>query len=46
MPRKKSRNKKKRKPVGIGAVVEPDVGALYVRGTWMKKLKEAKIKAE
>ena len=40
MPRKKSRNKKKRKAVGIGAVVEPGVGALYVRGTWMKKLKE------
>jgi hypothetical protein len=40
MPRKKSRNKKKRKAVGIEAVVEPGVGALYVRGAWMKKLKE------
>jgi len=40
MPRKKSSKKKKRKAVGIDAVVEPGVGALYVRGTWMKKLKE------
>lgn len=40
MPRKKSRKKRKRKTVGIEAVVEPGVGALYVRGTWMKKLKE------
>jgi hypothetical protein len=31
---------KKRKPkrVGMEAIVEPGVGALYVRGTWMKKL--------
>lgn len=35
-----SRKKKKRKAVGIGAVVEPGVGVLYVRGTWMKKLKD------
>jgi len=41
MPRKRSRKKKeKRKKVGIEAVVEPGVGALYVRGTWMKKLNE------
>lgn len=40
MPRKKSRKKKKRKTVGIEAVAEPGVGALYVRGAWMKKLKE------
>jgi len=40
MPRKKSSKKKKRKAVGIEAVVEPGVGALYVRGTWIKKLKE------
>ncbi|MDI6904103.1 MAG: hypothetical protein QMD13_01220 [Candidatus Bathyarchaeia archaeon] len=40
MPRKKSRKKRKRKPVGIGAIVEPGVGALYVRGAWMKKLNE------
>jgi hypothetical protein len=40
MPRKKSRKKRKRKSVGIGAIVEPGVGALYVRGTWMKKLNE------
>jgi len=40
MPRKKSRKKRKRKSVGIGAIVEPGVGALYVRGTWIKKLNE------
>lgn len=40
MPCKKSRKKRKCKTVGIGAVVEPGVGALCVRGTWMKKLKE------
>ncbi|MDH5635782.1 MAG: hypothetical protein OEY47_03855 [Candidatus Bathyarchaeota archaeon] len=40
MPRKKQRKKKQTKKVGIEAVVEPGVGALYVRGTWMKKLKE------
>ena len=40
MPRKKSGKKKKRKSSGVGAIVEPGVGALYVRGAWMKKLKE------
>jgi hypothetical protein len=40
MPREKSRKKRKRKSVGIGAIVEPGVGALYVRGAWMKKLNE------
>ena len=40
MPRKKSRKKRKRKAVGLGAIVEPGVGALYVRGAWMKKLNE------
>lgn len=30
--------KRKTKPVGIEAIVEPGVGALYVRGPWMKKL--------
>ena len=40
MPLKKSKKKSKHKPVGIEAVVEPGVGALYVRGTWMKKLKK------
>ena len=40
MPRKKQRKKKKSEKVGIEAVVEPGVGALYVRGTWMKKLKD------
>jgi hypothetical protein len=40
MPRKKPQKKRKRKTVGVEAVVEPGVGALYVRGTWMKKLNE------
>jgi hypothetical protein len=40
MPRKKSKKKSKHKPVGVEAVVEPGVGALYIRGTWMKKLNE------
>jgi len=40
MPRKKSRKKRKRKAVGLGAIVELGVGALYVRGAWMKKLNE------
>jgi len=39
MSRKKPQ-KKKRKTLGIEAIVEPGVGALYVRGTWMKKLNE------
>jgi hypothetical protein len=38
MPRKGSRKKRKHEAVGIEAVVEPGVGALYVRGSWMKKL--------
>jgi len=37
---KKSRKKRKHKKVGVEAIVEPGVGALYVRGTWMKKLDE------
>jgi hypothetical protein len=37
MSRKKSR-KKKHKAVGVEAIAEPGVGALYVRGAWMKKL--------
>ena len=36
----KATKKKKTKPVGIEAIVEPGVGALYVRGPWMKKLKK------
>jgi len=40
MPRKRARKKRKRKAVGLGAIVEPGVGALYVRGAWMKKLDE------
>jgi hypothetical protein len=40
MSRKKSQKKRKHKTVGIEAVVAPGVGALYVRGTWMKRLNE------
>lgn len=40
MPRKKSRKKRKPKTVGLGGIVKPGVGALYVRGAWMKKLNE------
>jgi len=40
MPRKRAWKKRKRKAVGLGAIVEPGVGALYVRGAWMKKLDE------
>jgi len=32
------RKRRKGKAVGIEAIVEPGVGALYVRGAWMKKL--------
>jgi hypothetical protein len=39
MTRKKLAPKqKKHKTVGMEAIVEPGVGALYVRGTWMKKM--------
>jgi hypothetical protein len=38
MSRRKLRKKGKRKATGIGAIVEPGVGAIYVRGAWMKKL--------
>jgi len=31
---------KKKKKLGIEAIVEPGVGALYVRGPWMKKLSD------
>jgi len=37
---RKKLQKKKHKKVGIEAVVEPGVGALYVRGMWMKKLND------
>jgi len=37
---KEKKQKEKRKKLGIEAIVEPGVGALYVRGTWMKKLNE------
>ena len=40
MPRKKEPERKQRKDktVGIEAVVKPGYEALYIRGTWMKKL--------
>jgi len=38
MPRKESEKKKKRKAVGIEAIVKPGVEAVYTRGAWMKKL--------
>jgi hypothetical protein len=38
MSRRKSRKKRKQEATGIGAIVEPGVGAIYVRGAWMKKL--------
>ena len=38
MSRRRSKKKRKRKATGIGAIVEPGVGAIYVRGAWMKKL--------
>lgn len=40
MPRKKPHKKGKHKAVGIEAVVEPGIDALYIRGAWMKKLGE------
>ncbi len=40
MPRRKQRKQKQSEKVGVEAVVEPGVGALYVRGTWMKKLRD------
>jgi hypothetical protein len=39
MSRKKSA-KKKHKAMGMEAIAEPGVGALYVRGAWMKKLND------
>jgi hypothetical protein len=37
MPRRRS-EKKRRKAVGIEAIVKPGVEAIYSRGAWMKKL--------
>ncbi len=38
MRRRRSEKKKRHKAMGIGAIVEPGVGAIYSRGAWMKKL--------
>jgi hypothetical protein len=40
MPGRKSEKKRKHKALGIGAIAEPGVGTLYVRGPWMKKMNE------
>jgi len=40
MPRRKSLKESKHRTVGIEAIVEPGVGAVYTRGAWMKKLNE------
>ena len=40
MTPKKPEKKKRQRRVGIEAIVEPGVEALYVRGSWMKKLKD------
>ena len=34
------KKKKKPKKVGIEAVTKPGYESIYVRGTWMKKLKD------
>ena len=33
-------NKKRSKKIGIEAVAKPGYESIYVRGTWMKKLKD------
>jgi len=40
MPRRRPQKKERRKAIGIEAIVEPGVGAIYTRGTWMKKLND------
>jgi len=40
MPRKKSLKESRHKTIGIEAIVEPGVGAVYTRGAWMRKLNE------
>jgi hypothetical protein len=39
-----SPKQKKHRKIGIEAIIEPGVGALYVRGTWIKRLDELKRK--
>ncbi|UCH32238.1 MAG: hypothetical protein JSV05_02300 [Candidatus Bathyarchaeota archaeon] len=43
--RRKSR-KKKDKKVGIESIVEPGYGALYIRSSWMKKLRKVRKKKQ
>jgi len=40
MSRKKSLKESRHKTIGIEAIVEPGVGAVYTRGTWMRKLND------
>jgi hypothetical protein len=40
MPRKKSLKESRYKTIGIEAIVEPGVGAVYTRGAWMRKLND------
>jgi len=40
MSRRRPAKKERRKAIGIEAIVEPGVGAIYTRGTWMKKLND------
>ena len=44
--KKTKTTKKKTKTTGIEAIVEPGVGALYVRRAWMKKAKMDKKKTK
>lgn len=40
------KNKQKSKKIGIEAVAKPGYESLYVRGTWMKKLKNLNKRKE
>jgi len=40
MPRKRSLKESRHRTIGIEAIVEPGVGAVYARSAWMKKLNE------
>jgi hypothetical protein len=39
-------NKKRSKKIGIEAVAKPGYESIYVRGTWMEKLKDMKNRKE
>jgi len=40
MPRKKSLKESRHETIGIEAIVEPGVGAVYTRGAWIRKLND------